>query len=362
MGKSSQVAVDHDSSSDRITARVGSRTKKAKVVFDPSDHHVPRKRNRRGENDVDAKGTPKSESNRTATPSSPSSTDGTSNHNQMPTTTPPATAAAAPAATAAAAAIPAAGQRGTASTSSYRTCKKCGRSGPGRMPRKTPTTAWTCSACLVIKTESKTVSATTTTKQQAQAEKRTKKPRSGRGTTEEEEEDDDIHDAQEEEDLDEEDNKQQHDFAGFSEMELGGHVGNVNTALTDERLSDPIKHELSTDSDDGQTSELHERTSAGPATKDGQSDDDEEGTDESRKEIRYWTCDDVCRFFSKHCKAWGDIFQEQEIDGPSLLLIRKTDVLSRFGLKLGPAMELYQRIVALQNGDRDIVDVRLTWI
>lgn len=257
------------------------------------------------------------------------------------------------------------------------------------MPRKTPTTAWTCSACLVNKTESKTVSATTTTKQQAQAEKRTNKPRSGRGTTEEEEEDDDIHDAQEEEDLDEEDNKQQHDFAGFSEMELGGHVGNVNTALTDERLSVPIKHELSTDSDDGQTSELHKRTSAGPATKGGQSDDDEEGTDESRKDIRYWTCDDVCRFFSKHCKAWGDIFQEQvrrlaaaadqkgnaklnptsvpvyvlqEIDGPSLLLMRKTDVLSRFGLKLGPAMELYQRIVALQNGDRDLVDVRLTWI
>uniref|UniRef100_A0A182XH79 Uncharacterized protein n=1 Tax=Anopheles quadriannulatus TaxID=34691 RepID=A0A182XH79_ANOQN len=177
MGKSSQVAVDHDSSSDRITARVGSRTKKAKVVFDPSDHHVPRKRNRRGENDVAATGTPKSESNRTATPSSPSSTDGSSNHNQMPTTTPPATVAAAPAATAAAAAIPAAGQRGTASTSSYRACQKCGRSGPGRMPRKTPTTAWTCSACLVNKTESKTVSATTTTKQQAQAEKRTNKPR-----------------------------------------------------------------------------------------------------------------------------------------------------------------------------------------
>uniref|UniRef100_A0A182U7L7 Uncharacterized protein n=1 Tax=Anopheles melas TaxID=34690 RepID=A0A182U7L7_9DIPT len=179
MGKSSQVAVDHDSSSDRITARVGSRTKKAKVVFDPSDHHVPRKRNRRGENDVAATGTTKSESNRTATPSSPSSTDGSSNHNQMPTTTPPATAAAA-AAPPAAAAIPTSGQRGTASTSSYRACQKCGRSGPGRMPRKTPTAAWTCSACLVIKTESKTASTTTTTttKQQAQAEKRTNKPRS----------------------------------------------------------------------------------------------------------------------------------------------------------------------------------------
>uniref|UniRef100_A0A182PTI9 USP domain-containing protein n=1 Tax=Anopheles epiroticus TaxID=199890 RepID=A0A182PTI9_9DIPT len=257
MGKPSQVTVDQDSSSDRITARVGSRTKKAKVVFDPSDHHVPRKRNRRGENEMAVTGTPKSESNRTATPSSSSSTD-------------------------------------------------------------------------VEEEEG-----------------------------EEESEDTRQVEKEEEEEYEEEDNKQQHDFAGFSETEVGSH-GNVNTALTDERLAVPIKHEVSTDSDDGQVNEIHEHNSSNTAIKADQSD----GTDgaESGKEIRYWTCDDVCRFFSRHCKAWGDIFQEQEIDGPSLLLIRRGDVLSRFGLKLGPAMELYQRIVALQNGDRDIVDVRLTWI
>uniref|UniRef100_A0A182JVQ2 USP domain-containing protein n=1 Tax=Anopheles christyi TaxID=43041 RepID=A0A182JVQ2_9DIPT len=186
-----------------------------------------------------------------------------------------------------------------------------------------------------VKTESKTFNTKL-------LEKRSKS-RSGRNT----EEDDD--DAQEDEEYEEEDNKQQHDFAGFSETELSGH-GDVNSTLTDERLSVPIKHELSTDSDDGQTSEMREHTSD-IAIKGSQSDG--EG-DECTKEIRYWTCDDVCRYFSKHSKAWGDIFQEQEIDGPSLLLMRKTDVLSRFGLKLGPALELYQRIVALQNGDRDI--------
>lgn len=50
--------------------------------------------------------------------------------------------------------------------------------------------------------------------------------------------------------------------------------------------------------------------------------------------------------------------QHQEIDGPSLVLMRKSDVLS-FGLKLGPAITLYQRIVMMQNNDPDF---RLTWI
>lgn len=52
----------------------------------------------------------------------------------------------------------------------------------------------------------------------------------------------------------------------------------------------------------------------------------------------------------------------KEIDGASLLLLQRNDVLSRFGLKLGPAMELYQRIVALQSGESETVDVRLTWM
>ncbi|XP_049278427.1 nucleolin [Anopheles funestus] len=348
MGKSSQIAMDPDSSSDRITARVGSRTKKAKIVFDPSDHHVPRKRNRRGENDSASTGTAKLEPSRTTTPLSSSSTEGTNYNSHTP-----ATSSTVPAVTV--------GHRGTASGTLCRLCQKCGRNGPGRMPRKTPLTPWTCSACLFPKTDSKAAG-----NKQGHPKSHTKSVRDRTAEEfdnindeekEEEEQEEDEEDDEEEEE--EEDNKQQHDFAGFSETELCGH-GNVNDAKPDERIYVPIKPDPNADSDGDVADTIAPSKSNKSAIKTDHSNDDE--GDESAKDIRYWSCDDVCRFFSRHCRAWGDLFHEQEIDGASLLLMRKGDVLSRFGLKLGPAMELYQRIVALQNGDRDIVDVRLTWI
>lgn len=39
----------------------------------------------------------------------------------------------------------------------------------------------------------------------------------------------------------------------------------------------------------------------------------------------------------------------QEIDGPSLLLMKREDVLSALGLKLGPALKLYRKIVRVQQ-------------
>ncbi|XP_052897123.1 bromodomain-containing protein DDB_G0278469 [Anopheles moucheti] len=348
MGKSSQVAMDPDSSSDRITARVGSRTKKAKIVFDPSDHHVPRKRNRRGENDiaVTTTGLSKSETSRTPTPLSSSFAEAGSSYNSHTSaanSTVPIVTASHRSAT-------------TTPGTSCRLCQKCGQKGPGRIPRKTPITPWTCSACALLKTDSKTSG-----NKQGKSKNQTKSVR--RRTSEEadnmndeEEEDEEPEEEEEEEEEREEDNKQQHDFAGFSETELGGH-GNVNDVTADERLYAPIKQDPSADSDGGA---LADTIATRKTTKSSLKAD--YSNDESVKDIRYWSCDDVCRFFGRHCKAWGDLFHEQEIDGASLLLMRKGDVLTRFGLKLGPAMELYQRIVALQNGDRDIVDVRLTWI
>jgi len=42
-------------------------------------------------------------------------------------------------------------------------------------------------------------------------------------------------------------------------------------------------------------------------------------------------------------------FISQEIDGPSLLLMRRNDVLTALGLKLGPALKIYQKIMRLQQ-------------
>lgn len=345
MGKSSQVAMDHDSSGDRITARVGSRTKKAKIVFDPSDHHVPRKRNRRGENEpTTGPGTPKSEPTRTATPLSSSSNEGSSYNNHS----------------SAASALTVGGQRGaTATTTSCRACQKCGRSGPGRMPRKSPIAPWTCSGCLIPKTASK---ARSVGSKQGQPKMQSKSTRDRTPEEEEEEEEademnDELEEEEEQEEEEEEDNKQQHDFAGFSETELGGH-GKVNDVTVEQKSYVREPHEDIAGA--RHKSNKPAATSAEVAIR--RTNSREEEGDVSAKDVRYWSCDDVCRFFSRHCKSWGDLFHEQEIDGASLLLMRKCDVLSRFGLKLGPAMELYQRIVALQNGDRETVDVRLTWI
>ncbi|XP_050078094.1 sterile alpha motif domain-containing protein 1 [Anopheles maculipalpis] len=335
MGKSSQVAMDHDSSSDRITARVGSRQKKAKIVFDPSDHHVPRKRNRRGEHEPTAgTGTPKSEPTQTATTLSSSSNEGSTSKNHSSATT------------------SVGGQRGTTATAALcRTCQKCGRSGPGRMPRKSPITPWTCSSCLILKTGSSKAGSGANKTGQSKMQSKSSRDR----TSEEEAASDEANDEEEEEE-EEEDNKRQHDFAGFSETELGGHE-KVNDVKVDQKLYVREPHE----NKDGVQNKSNEPVVAATIKRTDSHDDGDE-RDGSAKDVRYWSCNDVCRFFSRHCKSWGDLFHEQEIDGASLLLMRKGDVLSRFGLKLGPAMELYQRIVALQNGDRDIVDVRLTWI
>uniref|UniRef100_A0A1Q3F1R9 Putative sterile alpha motif protein n=1 Tax=Culex tarsalis TaxID=7177 RepID=A0A1Q3F1R9_CULTA len=80
---------------------------------------------------------------------------------------------------------------------------------------------------------------------------------------------------------------------------------------------------------------------------------------DSFENVQNWTCDDVYRYFKHHFPDYAHLFREQEIDGPSLVLMRKSDVLSGFGLKLGPAITLYQRIVMMQNNDPDF---RLTWI
>ncbi|XP_045158773.2 uncharacterized protein LOC123524556 isoform X2 [Mercenaria mercenaria] len=63
-----------------------------------------------------------------------------------------------------------------------------------------------------------------------------------------------------------------------------------------------------------------------------------------------WNVDDVVKFFDENgFREQSQIFRDQEIDGPSLLLMRREDVLSALGLKLGPALKLYRKIVRVQQ-------------
>lgn len=64
-----------------------------------------------------------------------------------------------------------------------------------------------------------------------------------------------------------------------------------------------------------------------------------------------WSIDEVERFlvhvgFPDQATA----FRDQEIDGRSLLLMKRSDVLTGLSLKLGPALKIYNHIKRLQTG------------
>ncbi|XP_038649595.1 sterile alpha motif domain-containing protein 13 isoform X2 [Scyliorhinus canicula] len=63
-----------------------------------------------------------------------------------------------------------------------------------------------------------------------------------------------------------------------------------------------------------------------------------------------WTILDVFNYFKKAgFEDQAMAFQEQEIDGKSLLLMKRSDVLTGLAIKLGPALKIYEyHVKALQ--------------
>ncbi|XP_019632541.1 PREDICTED: histone acetyltransferase KAT6B-like [Branchiostoma belcheri] len=63
-----------------------------------------------------------------------------------------------------------------------------------------------------------------------------------------------------------------------------------------------------------------------------------------------WAITDVVDFikevgFEKEAEA----FQEQEIDGPAFLLLKRSDVLTGMSIKLGPALKIYNHVMKVQT-------------
>lgn len=80
---------------------------------------------------------------------------------------------------------------------------------------------------------------------------------------------------------------------------------------------------------------------------------------ESVPDVRKWDCDEVYTYFlGLTTSEYAHLFKEHQIDGAALLLIKRDDVLNRFNLKLGPALRLYARIVALQHKNNNPI---LVW-
>ncbi|XP_072026315.1 histone acetyltransferase KAT6B-like isoform X2 [Amphiura filiformis] len=62
-----------------------------------------------------------------------------------------------------------------------------------------------------------------------------------------------------------------------------------------------------------------------------------------------WTIQDVVGYFTRCGFAeHATVFEEQEIDGKSLLLLKRLDVLTGLSLKLGPALKMYNHVMELQ--------------
>ena len=67
-------------------------------------------------------------------------------------------------------------------------------------------------------------------------------------------------------------------------------------------------------------------------------------------DITKWSTDDVCDWLTEEgFGVQSGLFREQEIDGGSLLLMKRMDVLTELNLKLGPAVKIYEKIKKIQN-------------
>ena len=66
--------------------------------------------------------------------------------------------------------------------------------------------------------------------------------------------------------------------------------------------------------------------------------------------INRWTVEDVNLFLSiLGFDYTAELLYRNNMDGPSLLLLRRVDVLHGLGLRIGPAMKLYAYIERLRQ-------------
>ncbi|XP_017009280.2 neurofilament heavy polypeptide isoform X1 [Drosophila takahashii] len=74
--------------------------------------------------------------------------------------------------------------------------------------------------------------------------------------------------------------------------------------------------------------------------------------------VSTWSVEQVVGFVAKHYPKEANVFRYQDIDGASLLLLTRQDVMNGFGLKLGPALRVFELVMSLQSRSDD---VRLAW-
>lgn len=69
-----------------------------------------------------------------------------------------------------------------------------------------------------------------------------------------------------------------------------------------------------------------------------------------KKAPKEWTVDDVENFIrSIGFPEQAVLFKDQEVDGVSLLLLKRSDVVTDMSMKMGPALKIYGHIQRLQT-------------
>lgn len=95
----------------------------------------------------------------------------------------------------------------------------------------------------------------------------------------------------------------------------------------------------STDSESGSSYRLKNGTAS-----------ESEVADDRYPNATNWSIHDVVKYFhEKGFNEQAEAFKNQEIDGQSLLLLKRSDVLQGLSLKLGPALKIYNHVMKLQT-------------
>lgn len=84
-----------------------------------------------------------------------------------------------------------------------------------------------------------------------------------------------------------------------------------------------------------------------------------DGIDPNIPDASDWTSEQVYQYFARLFPKEAEIFRHQDIDGHSLLMMKRSDVLNRLDLLLGPALKIYRHVLKLQVR-RD--DPKLYWL
>ncbi|KAM4047766.1 lethal(3)malignant brain tumor-like protein 3 isoform 2-T2 [Anomaloglossus baeobatrachus] len=73
------------------------------------------------------------------------------------------------------------------------------------------------------------------------------------------------------------------------------------------------------------------------------------------KTVSKWNAEEVASFVQQlpGCKEQASVFREEQIDGEAFLLLTRKDLVKILGLKLGPALKIYNSILVFHNLDEN---------